>query len=84
MLVIRAECERDLRQGMMRQAEAHVAHIKELTELKEKQAEMKLQRAMDEKMAEMRQDHQSQLADIIGRMRALDAIISSKLLFILL
>ncbi|XP_039275816.1 MICOS complex subunit Mic60-like [Nilaparvata lugens] len=81
-LNLRAECERDIRIQLKRQAEAHSDHLQEAMALKEKEVERRLHRKVEEKIIEERTKFKEELAGMVGRLKGLDeAIKSESLLF---
>ncbi|KAL1138065.1 hypothetical protein AAG570_009760 [Ranatra chinensis] len=78
MLTLRAECERDMRLQLKRQAEAHQDHLMEALIMKEKEIERKLKRQMDEQVIVEKNKFKMQLASIIGRLKGIDEVLSKR------
>ncbi|XP_073971410.1 inner membrane mitochondrial protein mitofilin isoform X1 [Rhodnius prolixus] len=72
MLMLRAECERNMRQQMKRQAEAHADHLEEAMEMKEKEMERKMRREMEDKLIEEKNKFKEEIAAMVGRLRGMD------------
>jgi mitofilin len=72
-LKIKAETERNLRDQLKRQIEAHTDHLKDA--LSQKEAEMRrlFDREMDEKLANERASYNTQLAGMLGKIKGMDA-----------
>uniref|UniRef100_A0A069DW02 MICOS complex subunit MIC60 n=1 Tax=Panstrongylus megistus TaxID=65343 RepID=A0A069DW02_9HEMI len=72
MLMLRAECERNMRLQMKRQAEAHADHLMEAMQMKEKEMERKLRREMEERLLEEKNKFKEEIAAMVGRLRGMD------------
>lgn len=75
---IKAEAERNLRDQLKKQVEAHTDHLSDA--LSQKEAEMKRQfgREMDEKLTNERASYNTQLAGMLGKIKGMDAALKGK------
>jgi len=72
-LRIKAETERNLRDQLKKQIEAHTDHLNDA--LSQKEAEMKrlFNREMDERLANERASYNTQLAIMLGKIKGMDS-----------
>jgi mitofilin len=72
-LKIKAETERNLRDQLKKQIEAHTDHLNDA--LSQKEAEMKrlFNREMDERLANERASYNTQLAIMLGKIKGMDS-----------
>lgn len=70
---IKAEAERNLRDQLKKQIEAHTDHLSDA--IGQKEAEMKrlFAREMDEKLANERASYNTQLAVMLGKIKGMDS-----------
>lgn len=75
---IKAEAERNLRDQLKKQIEAHTDHLTDA--MAQKEAEMKrlFAREMDEKLANERATYNTQLAGMLGKIKGMDAALKGK------
>ena len=75
---IRAESEKNLRDQLRKQIEAHTDHLSDA--LSQKEAEMKrlFTREMDEKLANERASYNTQLAGMLGKIKGMDAALKGE------
>ncbi len=75
---IRAESEKNLRDQLKKQIEAHTDHLSDA--LSQKEAEMKrlFTREMDEKLANERASYNTQLAGMLGKIKGMDAALKGE------
>lgn len=78
MLGLRAQCERDMRVQMKRQAEAHSDHLQEAIVMKEKEMERKLQRTIDEKLQAEKIKFKEEVAAMVAKLRGIDDIMKCR------
>ncbi|XP_075232277.1 inner membrane mitochondrial protein mitofilin isoform X2 [Lycorma delicatula] len=77
-LELKSECEKDIRNQLRRQAEAHNDHLNEAIALKEKEVERKLARKVEEKIIEERTKFKEELAGMVARLKGLDEAIKKR------
>lgn len=73
LLAIRAELERNLRNQMKRQSEAHTDHLSDALSQKEIEMKRKFQRELDEKITTEQAAYKLQLAAMLGKLKGMDA-----------
>ncbi|XP_062702219.1 MICOS complex subunit Mic60-like isoform X1 [Aedes albopictus] len=73
LLAIRAELERNLRNQMKRQSEAHTDHLADALAQKEVEMKRKFQRELDEKITTEQAAYKLQLAAMLGKLKGMDA-----------
>lgn len=73
LLAIRADLERDLRNQMKRQSEAHTDHLTDALAQKEVEMKRKFQRELDEKITTEQAAYKLQLAAMLGKLKGMDA-----------
>ncbi|XP_055632999.1 MICOS complex subunit Mic60 isoform X2 [Toxorhynchites rutilus septentrionalis] len=73
LLAIRADLERDLRNQMKRQSEAHTDHLNDALVQKELEMKRKFQRELDEKITTEQAAYKLQLAGMLGKLKGMDA-----------
>lgn len=78
---IRAEAEKQLRQQLKQQAEAHVDHIKDAVTSKENEMKRSFSKELEDKLATEKANYKLQLAAMLGKMRGMDAALQGKCLF---
>lgn len=77
---IKAETERNLRDQLKKQIEAHTDHLNDA--LSQKEAEMKrlFNREMDERLANERASYNTQLAIMLGKIKGMDSALKGNYL----
>lgn len=70
---IRADAEKQLRQQLKHQAEAHVDHLKDALALKENEMKRNYTKELEDKLASEKASYKLQLAAMLGKMRGMDA-----------
>ncbi|XP_037946966.1 MICOS complex subunit Mic60 isoform X2 [Teleopsis dalmanni] len=70
---IRSESERQLRNHLKQQAEAHIDHLKDALALREKELKRNYSRELEDKLASERANYKLQLAAMMGKMRGMDS-----------
>lgn len=78
LLAIRAELERDLRNQMKRQSEAHTDHLADALAQKEVEMKRKFQRELDEKITTEQAAYKLQLAAMLGKLKGMDAALKER------
>lgn len=78
LLAIRAELERDLRNQMKRQSEAHTDHLTDALAQKEVEMKRKFQRELDEKITTEQAAYKLQLAAMLGKLKGMDAALKER------
>lgn len=75
---IKAETERNLREQLKKQIEAHTDHLNDA--LSQKEAEMKrlFARELDEKLANERASYNTQLAAMLGKLKGMDSALKGQ------
>ena len=63
-----------MRLQMKRQAEAHSDHLNEMVDMKEKEMERKMKRALDEKLHEENMKFKEEVASMVARLRGIDDV----------
>lgn len=63
---------------MKRQAEAHSDHLHEAIEMKEKDMETKLQRAIDERLQKEKMKFKEEVAAMVARLKGIDDVMKCK------
>lgn len=81
---IRADAEKQLRQQLKQQAEAHVDHLNEAIAIKEDEMKRNFSKEMEDKLLLEKANYKLQLAAMLGKMRGMDAALQGKLKFIFL
>lgn len=78
ILRIKAETERNLRDQLKKQIEAHTDHLNDA--LSQKEAEMKrlFNREMDERLANERASYNTQLAIMLGKIKGMDSALKER------
>lgn len=72
ILRIKYETEKDLRNSLKKQAEAHIDHVKEALDIKEIEMRRKFQRELEEKLSNENASYKQQLAMMIGKIKGMD------------
>ncbi|XP_037814732.1 MICOS complex subunit Mic60 isoform X1 [Lucilia sericata] len=70
---IRADAEKQLRQQLKQQAEAHVDHLKDAVSSKENEMKRNFSKELEDKLATEKANYKLQLAAMLGKMRGMDA-----------
>ncbi|XP_017483076.1 PREDICTED: MICOS complex subunit Mic60 isoform X1 [Rhagoletis zephyria] len=70
---IRADSEKQLRQQLKRQAEAHIDHLNDALAMKESEMKRSFTRELEDKLATEKANYKLQLAAMVGKMRGMDA-----------
>lgn len=78
LLAIRAELERNLRNQMKRQSEAHTDHLADALAQKEVEMRRKFQRELDEKITTEQAAYKLQLAAMLGKLKGMDAALKGR------
>ncbi|XP_062535862.1 MICOS complex subunit Mic60 isoform X2 [Armigeres subalbatus] len=78
LLAIRAELERNLRNQMKRQSEAHTDHLADALAQKEVEMKRKFQRELDEKITTEQAAYKLQLASMLGKLKGMDAALKDR------
>lgn len=78
LLAIRAELERDLRNQMKRQSEAHTDHLTDALAQKEVEMKRKFQRELDEKITTEQAAYKLQLAAMLGKLKGMDVALKER------
>lgn len=78
LLSIRADLERDLRNQMKRQSEAHTDHLTDALAQKEVEMKRKFQRELDEKITTEQAAYKLQLAAMLGKLKGMDAALKER------
>lgn len=81
ILQVKAERDREMREQMKRQLEIAEDHLHDAIAAKEKEMTRKNQRLLDEKVETERNAYKLKLAEMISRMNAVEAALSSKSIF---
>lgn len=64
--------EKELNNMLKRQADAHIDHLKESLDLKEKEMRRKFDRELEEKLTSENANYKTQLATMIGKLKGMD------------
>lgn len=78
---IRADAEKQLRQQLKHQAEAHIDHLKDAVSTKESEMKRSFTKELEDKLATEKANYKLQLAAMLGKMRGMDAALKGKILF---
>lgn len=78
LLAIRADLERNLRNQMKRQSEAHTDHLTDALAQKEIEMKRKFQRELDEKITTEQAAYKLQLAAMLGKLKGMDAALKGR------
>uniref|UniRef100_U5EIL2 MICOS complex subunit MIC60 n=1 Tax=Corethrella appendiculata TaxID=1370023 RepID=U5EIL2_9DIPT len=78
ILQIRADIEKELRNQMKRQSEAHVDHLKEALGIKEKEMRRIFDRELNEKITSEQAAYKLQLAEMVGKLKGMDAALKAR------
>ncbi|XP_065076199.1 MICOS complex subunit Mic60 isoform X1 [Ochlerotatus camptorhynchus] len=78
LLAIRADLERNLRNQMKRQSEAHTDHLTDALAQKEVEMKRKFQRELDEKITTEQAAYKLQLAAMLGKLKGMDAALKGR------
>lgn len=75
---IKAEAERNLRDQLKKQIEAHTDHLSDAISQKESEMRRIFNREMDEKLANERASYNTQLAIMLGKIKGMDAALKER------
>jgi len=75
---IRFESARELRNALKKQSEAHSDHLKDALALKETEMKRNYNRELEEKLAVERGNYKLQLAEMLGKLRGMDAALQAR------
>ncbi|KAH8383794.1 hypothetical protein KR009_010588 [Drosophila setifemur] len=78
---IHAESDKQLRQQLKKQAEAHADHIKDIVAQRETDLTRSFKRELEDKMATEKANYKLQLAAMLGKLRGMDAALQALTLF---
>lgn len=81
---IRADSEKQLRQQLKKQAEAHIDHLNDAIAMKESEMKRNFTRELEDKLATEKANYKLQLAAMVGKMRGMDAALQGRYTFPLL
>ncbi|XP_075147961.1 inner membrane mitochondrial protein mitofilin isoform X1 [Haematobia irritans] len=70
---IRAEAERQLRQHLKQQAEAHMDHLKDAISMRESELKRNYSKELEDKLSTEKANYKLQLAAMLGKLRGMDA-----------
>uniref|UniRef100_A0A034VL67 MICOS complex subunit MIC60 n=1 Tax=Bactrocera dorsalis TaxID=27457 RepID=A0A034VL67_BACDO len=75
---IRADSEKQLRQQLKKQAEAHSDHLNDAIAMKESEMKRNFTRELEDKLATEKANYKLQLAAMVGKMRGMDAALQAR------
>ncbi|CAD6994257.1 MICOS complex subunit Mic60 [Ceratitis capitata] len=75
---IRADSEKQLRQQLKKQAEAHIDHLNDALSMKESEMKRSFTRELEDKLATEKANYKLQLAAMVGKMRGMDAALQAR------
>ncbi|TMW53440.1 hypothetical protein DOY81_001438 [Sarcophaga bullata] len=75
---IRADAEKQLRQQLKHQAEAHIDHLKDAVSTKENEMKRSFSKELEDKLATEKANYKLQLAAMLGKMRGMDAALKAR------
>lgn len=75
---IRTEMEKELRQQLKRQSEAHVDHLQDALAQKEAELKRSFSRELDEKLTSEKAAYKLQLASMLGKLKGMDAALKAR------
>lgn len=78
ILQIRADAERQLRNQLKQQAEAHVDHLNDALTTRENELKRNYGRELEDKLASEKANYKLQLAAMLGKLRGMDAALQGK------
>lgn len=78
MTQIRADAEKQLRLQLKQQAEAHVDHLNDTIAIKESELKRQFNHELEEKLAKERAAYKLQLAEMLGKLRGIDAAFKAR------
>uniref|UniRef100_A0A1A9VAH5 MICOS complex subunit MIC60 n=1 Tax=Glossina austeni TaxID=7395 RepID=A0A1A9VAH5_GLOAU len=78
ILNIRADSEKQLRQQLKKQAEAHTDHLQDVVNMKEGELKRQYTRELEDKMATEKANYKLQLAAMLGKIRGMDAAMQAR------
>lgn len=76
---IKAEIEKNLRDQLKKQIEAHTDHLNDALAQKEAEMKRKFARELDEKVANERASYNTQLAAMLGKLKGMDSALKGKM-----
>ncbi|XP_016991066.1 MICOS complex subunit Mic60 isoform X2 [Drosophila rhopaloa] len=75
---IHAESDKQLRQQLKKQAEAHADHIKDIVAQRETDLTRSFKRELEDKLATEKANYKLQLAAMLGKLRGMDAALAER------
>lgn len=75
---IRAEAEKQLRQQLKQQAEAHTDHLADAISLKETELKRSFSQELEDKLSVEKANYKLQLASMLGKLRGMDAALQAR------
>ncbi|XP_059217815.1 MICOS complex subunit Mic60 isoform X2 [Stomoxys calcitrans] len=75
---IRADAERQLRQHLKQQAEAHMDHLKDAISMRESELKRNYSKELEDKLATEKANYKLQLAAMLGKLRGMDAALQAR------
>ncbi|XP_073814996.1 inner membrane mitochondrial protein mitofilin isoform X2 [Musca autumnalis] len=78
ILQIRADAERQLRQHLKQQAEAHMDHLKDAISMRESELKRNYSKELEDKLATEKANYKLQLAAMLGKLRGMDAALQAR------
>lgn len=75
---IRADAEKQLRQQLKQQAEAHIDHLADAIALKEAELKRSFSQELEDKLSVEKANYKLQLASMLGKMRGMDAALQAR------
>uniref|UniRef100_A0A1B0BMJ6 MICOS complex subunit MIC60 n=1 Tax=Glossina palpalis gambiensis TaxID=67801 RepID=A0A1B0BMJ6_9MUSC len=78
ILNIRSDSEKQLRQQLKKQAEAHSDHLQDVVNMKESELKRQYTRELEDKMATEKANYKLQLAAMLGKIRGMDAAMQAR------
>ncbi|XP_075147962.1 inner membrane mitochondrial protein mitofilin isoform X2 [Haematobia irritans] len=75
---IRAEAERQLRQHLKQQAEAHMDHLKDAISMRESELKRNYSKELEDKLSTEKANYKLQLAAMLGKLRGMDAALQAR------
>uniref|UniRef100_T1PC79 MICOS complex subunit MIC60 n=1 Tax=Musca domestica TaxID=7370 RepID=T1PC79_MUSDO len=78
ILQIRADAERQLRQHLKQQAEAHMDHLKDAVSMRESELKRNYSKELEDKLATEKANYKLQLAAMLGKLRGMDAALQAR------
>jgi MICOS complex subunit MIC60 len=78
ILKIKAETEKNLREQLKKQIEAHSDHLNDALATKEVEMKRLFARELDEKLANERASYNTQLAEMLGKLKGMDSALKGE------